>query len=412
MDERVVQFRVGVMVLATLIIAVILALLFGELPSLVQDSYTIRVHFSDAPGVTKDTPVTKSGILIGRVTDVEFAEGGGVIVTMEIDGNRRIPRTDTCRISKSLLGDARVEFISRSTLNGTRPVPSAAPSPVAPSPDGDGNVAHPPLMLVQPVSYQPPPVPEPAPQKPPTEPEKVEPDIYLREGDVIIGEVAPEPIQVVAELQASLSKAIESVADTSQEFRGVIQQIGNLLSRNEQRIDRILERTDVITADLQQTLQSINRIVGDEPTRQRLQEAIAQMPELLRDTRQTVSRIGETMALVDRNLENIAGFTEPLGERGPAIVARLDEGSEKLDRLLAELLLFSQSLNTGQGTLNRLMRNPELYESVARTIKNVEELVVRLRPIVDDARVFSDKIARHPEVLGVRGAIQRNPGIK
>ncbi len=36
----------------------------------------------------------------------------------------------------------------------------------------------------------------------------------------------------------------------------------------------------------------------------------------------------------------------------------------------------------------------------------------QLKPILDDARVFSDKIARHPETLGVRGALQRNPGIK
>lgn len=414
MDERVVQFRVGVMVLATLIIAVILALLFGEMPSLVQSSYTIQVRFADAPGVTKDTPVTKSGILIGRVTDVEFApDGDGVIVSIEIEGDRKIPRTDVCRITKTLLGDARVEFISRS-LNGRRRAPPAVSSPASPSPTSppSGNVGDPPLMLIQPVSYQSQPAAELALQEAPPEPKKVEPDIYIREGDVIIGEVAPEPIEVVADLQENLSKAINSVAETSEEFRDVIRQVGSLLSRNEERIDNILKRTDVITVDLQQTLQSINRIVGDEPTRQRLQEAIAQMPELLKDTRQTVSRIGETMALVDRNLENIAGFTEPLGERGPAIVARVDQASEKLDRLLVELLAFGQSLNAGQGTLNRLMSDPELYNSVARTIKNIEDLVVRLRPVVDDARVFSDKIARHPEVLGVRGAVQRSPGIK
>jgi hypothetical protein len=32
--------------------------------------------------------------------------------------------------------------------------------------------------------------------------------------------------------------------------------------------------------------------------------------------------------------------------------------------------------------------------------------------IVDDVRVFTDKIARHPEQLGVRGAIDRRPGLK
>ena len=33
-------------------------------------------------------------------------------------------------------------------------------------------------------------------------------------------------------------------------------------------------------------------------------------------------------------------------------------------------------------------------------------------PVVADARVFADKIARHPELLGVRGALQRSPGTK
>jgi phospholipid/cholesterol/gamma-HCH transport system substrate-binding protein len=45
-------------------------------------------------------------------------------------------------------------------------------------------------------------------------------------------------------------------------------------------------------------------------------------------------------------------------------------------------------------------------------VKNVEELTLLLRPIVNDARIFSDKIARHPEILGVRGAIKPEDGTK
>jgi phospholipid/cholesterol/gamma-HCH transport system substrate-binding protein len=46
-------------------------------------------------------------------------------------------------------------------------------------------------------------------------------------------------------------------------------------------------------------------------------------------------------------------------------------------------------------------------------VSNVNHLTLELRPIVDDVRVFTDKIARHPEQLGVRGALDRRPaGIK
>ena len=67
MDERVVQFRVGVVVLATVIIMGILILLFGEARTLVQGHYTVNVKLPRAPGIAVDTPVRKSGILIGRV---------------------------------------------------------------------------------------------------------------------------------------------------------------------------------------------------------------------------------------------------------------------------------------------------------------------------------------------------------
>jgi phospholipid/cholesterol/gamma-HCH transport system substrate-binding protein len=46
-------------------------------------------------------------------------------------------------------------------------------------------------------------------------------------------------------------------------------------------------------------------------------------------------------------------------------------------------------------------------------VDNVQEVTERLRPIVNDVRVFTDKIARDPRQLGVRGALDRRPtGLK
>ena len=73
MNDRVMQFRVGVVVLATAIITGILIVLFGDLPSLVQATYPLKMSFSDARGVADGTPVRKNGILVGRVTSVELA---------------------------------------------------------------------------------------------------------------------------------------------------------------------------------------------------------------------------------------------------------------------------------------------------------------------------------------------------
>ena len=87
MDERVLQFRVGVVVVASAIIAVILVMLFGAQANVWQRRYEIHVKFPEAPGVTVDTPVRKSGVLIGRVSNVklrEEKEGGGVLVSIRV----------------------------------------------------------------------------------------------------------------------------------------------------------------------------------------------------------------------------------------------------------------------------------------------------------------------------------------
>src|SRR5689334_4742946 len=98
MDERIVAFRVGVMVLATMLLAAILTLLFGDIPSLTQGTYTIHIKFKDAPGVGEATPVRKSGILIGRVTHVDFADDGQVLVSAAIEGNRPLQRNEVCYV--------------------------------------------------------------------------------------------------------------------------------------------------------------------------------------------------------------------------------------------------------------------------------------------------------------------------
>ena len=51
------------------------------------------------------------------------------------------------------------------------------------------------------------------------------------------------------------------------------------------------------------------------------------------------------------------------------------------------------------------------YQKLNRSAENIEEVTSRLRPIVDDVRIFTDKIARDPGgELGVRGALRRQQG--
>lgn len=58
------------------------------------------------------------------------------------------------------------------------------------------------------------------------------------------------------------------------------------------------------------------------------------------------------------------------------------------------------------------MHDRELYNRINRLVENVDGLTRDLKPVIHNVEVFSDKIARHPSVLGVGGAIRKDSGLK
>jgi len=356
MDERVVQLRVGMMVLASLIVTIILVVILGELPRMFRGTYTIQITFPRAPAVTKDTPVRKSGILIGRVSEVRFADAGGVIVTAKINDDVKLRHDEVCRIKGSLLGDAVLQFI----------------------PSGDANASQ----------------------------------ALIRPGEELDGLVVADPLEVIANLEANFAKAIGSVSQTSNELGRFLRRVDRLLESNEERINRIIERSDETLKELATAVANANEMVSDPQVRAQLRDAIATVPEILSEAHKTILRMNDTVAVMEENLQNVKGLTEPLGKRGGVLVERIDQGTQKLDTLLGEIVQLSKKLNSRQGSLGQLLNDPDLYQRFNRAAMNIEEISQDLRPLVRDARVFTDKIARNPSILGVRGALEKRPSLK
>jgi phospholipid/cholesterol/gamma-HCH transport system substrate-binding protein len=356
MDERVVQFRVGVMVLATLIITVILVLLFGEGPAVFTRWKTIYVTFPDATGVTKETPIKKSGILIGRVQKVELLPEGGARVTARVEADKMVRQNELCVIKTTLLGDSVLHFVP----SGRKDLPR---------------------------------------------------DV-VENGTTIQGVTYDDPIQVVANLQERLAGAIGSVARTSDELGQVVRQVGDLLKGNEQKINRIVTQTDETSGLLRDTVRNANEIFGDPGTRTRIKESLEDLPKLISDSRQTMSQIGSMMGSFDRNLRNMEKFTGTLGDQGAETIAQVNVSAKKLDELMAQLLAITKALNSPDSSLGQMIHDPDLYDNLNRTVRNAEELSRRMKPIVEDVRVFTDKIARDPGQIGLRGVIQQTPPTK
>ncbi len=411
MDERVTQFRVGALIVATILIVGLMVVLFGGKRNFLRHQYTIFVRFPQAPGVTADTPVLKSGVLIGRVAKVTLLDDdqAAVVVTAKIDSDRQLRRSEVCRISTgNILGDAVLEFV---------PSGNVRPRNAEPYFDGDyldGIVAKDPLAVM---------------------------------------ETATSALQIFTNLESDMRLALQSVQVAGEQVGSVANGLSAVVGNNADQFQRILTKSEQAMDRLDFAMTAIDRFLRDDTIKQQFEEAIGQVPDLMTDASDVMATLKESMASfknlggridqmsagvdkmltrtneridevsggieevvqsAQRNLKNLEGLTEPLGQHGEELVGSLQTNMDRIDDVMANLATFSDALNNQEGSIGRLVYSTELYDRVNDAVANIETMtrrvgpaVDRLQPILNDVRIFTDKISRDPGQLGLRGVIDR-----
>lgn len=342
------------MALATVLVLGILLLLFG-VRSFVGGSYTIFIKFRSAPGVSPDTPIRKSGIRIGRVTKVQFAPDNDVLITAAIDKGIELFTDEVVQIKSGFLGNADLEFVP-------------------------GN-------------------------RQPAQRVKVQPR------DMLLGSLSVDPLQALANLEGNLNQAAGSLADAGDEISKLAKSVNGLLDVNDDKITRIVDETERTMKLFQKSLENVDDVIGDPKIKADLRQSLADFPALLKDTRDAVTGIQHAVALADDNLKNIQTFTSALDQRGEGIVENIAGSVEKLDTLLAQVNRFSRALNSREGSLGQMINNPDLYNNLSQAAENMKRLTRELEPVVCNAKIITDKVARHPGVF-ITDAVRPGPGIK
>jgi phospholipid/cholesterol/gamma-HCH transport system substrate-binding protein len=140
------------------------------------------------------------------------------------------------------------------------------------------------------------------------------------------------------------------------------------------------------------------------------------MPALFEQAKLTVTearkaiRSFETMSeSATVNLNNLQHLTGPLKQHGPGLAEDLVHTINSMDQLFTQLSTFSRSLNSQEGSLGKLVHDPMLFQQLNSAAHNINEASRRLRPIMEDLRIFSDKLATDPRQLGLKGALDNKP---
>ncbi|QDV13175.1 mce related protein [Rosistilla oblonga] len=398
MDDRRLEFGVGVLVLASIGVSIILMFIFGAYPVLLKKEYPITANFPTVAGIDVDTPVVKFGYPIGRVTKIQLG-AEGVDVMMMIDAKYPIHKNEIPRIGSQRLvtGEARIEFVKANEKQLLELF--------------DGKVNDPPDGILQPTEsafaqeYVP------------------EDGYYVRVTDG----VSSDPFAVLMSLEGEFRGTLKSIEDAGKSVDSLASQLESnvktLFKGDGTQVHQIAQQTSQTLEQVRSTAAEVESILKDTQMKEKLKASLDRFPLLLDDAQETMhvaqraiqsfenvgDSVNDTVKSVDRTVRNIERFTTPLADNSDELVANVLRSLNNLDQVLVQVAYFTEQLNEGDGTIKRLIEDDELYWQVRRIAGNIENLTARVRPIVDDARVFADKIARDPGTLGVRGALSRRP---
>ncbi|QEF96997.1 mce related protein [Stieleria maiorica] len=408
MDDNRLRFGVGVLVIAAIGIGIILTFLFGAVPRVLTGEYQLLVEFPAADGINSNSPVLLRGVEIGRVIDKELRENG-VLLTIGIDSKYRknltheyIPKIKTKSI---ITGDSKLEFVK-----------------------GDEDE----LQAIHEGRL-----------------DTIRTQTYTDDQFISYGSPASDPFSLVLNLEDEMRKTLEAVQSAS----GSLQSVGDNVNQLVQNADGVVQNAEGQIGDVAQdarnaliefqgAMRDIRNVIGNPELRDSLAEAFRELPVVLNEAQntlqstqktfesfervgqrfenvgvaaektvqnvdQTIDSVREAIESAQGTIENLEKITDPIAANSDQLVVQVLKSLANLDRTLVQVEAFGAGLNNSNGTIRRLLDDEDIYWQLRRTIENVEMATAKIRPILDDVRVFSDKIARDPRQLGVKGALDK-----
>jgi len=403
MSDRNYRLRLGFFVLVALLLLAGLIALFGGAPSwfLKRNEYTIV--FSDAPGISPGTPIRKSGVKVGEVGGITLDDATGEVhIQARLDPKFRPRTSEEPIIGRGLLAaETSIDFVPKETgkpqpgepiapgsvIRGVTPVNArqllAQAADVIPAAEQSLNQIR--LSMQQ--------------------LERISPQIENTFKEV--GELARASKEFVPELRRGVddlrdvfarSKGLgPELIKTNEELRYFLrtasvwtENVGLMLKTNEPRLQTFV---DSATRALDET----TKVLNDENRKN--------FAELLKNTAAASTRF-------ERIMDDVQRTTGPLGERAPRVFQNIESSSDQLTRTLLEVRDLLRQASQSDGSFQRFLADPSFYQNLDAAAAGLARMMPRLDRVLRDLEVFADKIARHPESLGVGGAVRPSAGLK
>jgi phospholipid/cholesterol/gamma-HCH transport system substrate-binding protein len=368
MNERVMQFRIGMFVIVAGLVLTMLIVWFGESPQILREQGYIKVHYAEAPGVLQGVAVRKSGIRVGEVVAIDFDDRpnqpDGVLVTVALERKFKIREGSVPRLTRSLIGDVTIDLLpgEGTELLQTASTPAAAP--------------------------------------------------------IIEGDVTADPSKALAAATKAFERAGSTLATIEEAASGLAK-----LSQSAKKLDDFLATWDETGKNVSGAAKGIRGFIGDnegdfKTTMANLQKVADKLNNTLDEETQDalktgVARFSAASARLDAAIADVQPLMKDLGSpvsKTPA--TDVGQAVRRLNRIASDVELLSAVLRNRQGTLNtngavqKLLTQSELYDNFNTVAVSANQTLNQLKLVLASFRSFAEKVSSDPGAIS-RGVLNR-----
>lgn len=414
MNEQAMRFRVGVFAFTMIVLLGVLILLFGSLTERFRPHIPYTVVLRDATGIGAGTPVRRSGVRIGVVRDVRLDNDTGLVhVEIAVERNYPLHENDEARVVRGLLGgDVAIDFSLPTSDQETTEEAEEQQPPPAGAPARPGTVFR---AADQPAADRF--FGQAATLVPDAREALQEFRQTLRRVDRFLPRVEAS-FQEVRELAKDARAALPEARNTARQWSQAGERLNTILQSNQDKAGKALD-------NLVDATSRAARLMSDE-NQQNLAEALknfragtanfegmAKNADVsINQSRQAFEKLNVAARLAEETFTNLNRAAKPWGDRSDAITKNLEEGSAAINVMFRDFRELFRAVGGGEGTVKALLTDPSLYNN----LNDAACMIVRILPRVDralkDLELFADKIARHPESIGLGGVVHPGSGLK
>lgn len=156
------------------------------------------------------------------------------------------------------------------------------------------------------------------------------------------------------------------------------------------------EKLDELITALNVFINNANDVIGDPNTKENLKKTLANLTEASQQATLTMQQAKQTIERAEAAIEEFQKFavagTKTLSASGRLVlktedlVIALIDTSEQLSKATSQLRLILDKVNTGQGTVARLVNDGQLYESMLESTEQLQGLLAELKSLISDVR--------------------------